>query len=144
MDSLVDRLLQFDALEMALGAAVPPEYRRFLLEGSAPRAVTFVIGGETRTISRWYSIGAVDPLCDLLVRHASLRGIVPHHVLAIARDDRSDLVCIGISGKRLGTVYLVPVRRERGTTPMMRLLAPTFAAFVDPRSSWPVSVAASS
>lgn len=79
----------------------------------------------------FYAFGASDPPRDLVVRHATLRGIVPADLVAFPHDDRRELLCVGVTGPRAGAVYLVRIPRERHTPVPPRLLAPTFAAFLD-------------
>jgi hypothetical protein len=83
-------------------------------------------------LDRFYAIGDPDPMFDLSIRREVLEGIVPHHLLAIGRDDHRDLVCIGVTGRRRGAVYLVRIARIPYAPPPARLLAPSLGAFLEP------------
>ena len=119
------------AFEAELGVRLPRSLRTFLLDGDPLARPVFSAGAEARTVERFYAIGEADPMFDLAVRHHALQGIVPPHLLAIARDDRRDLVCIGITGRRRGALYLIRIPRAIHTPLPARLLAPSLGSFLD-------------
>jgi hypothetical protein len=120
-----------EAFEMELGVRLPRALRGFLRDGDPTARPAFALGGEARMVDRFYAIGDPDPMFDLAIRREVLEGIVPHHLLAIGRDDRRDLVCIGVTGRRRGAIYLVRIARIPYAPPPARLLAPSLSAFLD-------------
>ena len=130
MTLLAENARALDEFEVRLGGWLPDDFREFMLSADDTMRHRYELGGEQRSIDRFYSIGASDPMFDLAVRHLALRGIVPSDLLAFARDDRGDLVCIGVSGSREGAVYLIRIRRDADSALSVRLLAPSFREFV--------------
>jgi hypothetical protein len=122
------------AFEEQLGVRVPRALKAFLLDGDPSMLPVFALGVEARVVERFYALGSDDPMFDLAVRHQSLEGIVPPHLLAFARDDRRDLVCIGVTGRRRGAIYLFRIPRSCYAPRPVRLLAPNLNAFLDRRS----------
>jgi hypothetical protein len=119
------------AFEEQLGVRVPRALKGFLLGGDPSTRPVFPLGAEARVVERFYELACPDPMFDLAIRHQALEGIVPHHLLAFARDDHRDLVCIGVTGRRRGAIYLFRIPPARYAPIPVRLLAPSLTAFLD-------------
>ena len=131
MGALSESEWDIAAFEAELGVRLPRSLRSFLLGGDPLARPVFAVSAEARIVERFYTLGEPDPMYDLSVRHHALQGIVPPHLLAIARDDRRDLVCIGITGRRRGALYLIRIPPAIHVALPARLLAPSLGAFLD-------------
>jgi len=123
--------VQLDAFELEAGLRLPDDYRAFLLETDRELGLgSYDLDGERLAIPEPYAFASPDPIRDVATRRHALRGLVPSHLLAFARDEVGNLLCIGIKAPRPGGVYLVRVPRAHQTPNTPRFLAPTFAEFL--------------
>lgn len=132
MASLAVDSVDLDVFELAHGVRLPDEFRVFLLTDDllAERGV-FVVDGEHRVVAKLYRFNCPDLLADISTRRFALRGIVPDDLLAFARDQRGDLVCVGVRGPRHGGVFLVRLPHNVRRPITIRALAPSIDAFLE-------------
>jgi hypothetical protein len=96
------------AFEARIGAALPADYRRFLLAHNGGQFVPceIVLPGEAEPFA---SLGAAFGLhdgADALDRvFDNVKDYIPAEVIAFAEDEGGNLLCIGIRGEPRGRVY---------------------------------------
>ena len=96
------------AFEARIGAALPADYRRFLLAHNGGQLVPceIVLPGEAEPFA---SLGAAFGLhhgADALDRvFDNVKDYIPAEVIAFAEDEGGNLLCIGIRGEHRGRVY---------------------------------------
>lgn len=123
---------QLDAFELGFGISLPIDYREFLLHTERDvRLGSYDLDGHVFAIAEVYGLETPEPIVDLAARRDALQGIVPAHLLAVARDAAGALLCVGVVGPRPGGVYLVRVPRARVTQVPPRMVAPSFSEFLD-------------
>ncbi len=124
--------VQLDAFELGFGISLPLDYREFLLHTERDvRLGSYDLDGHVFAIAEVYGLEMPEPIVDLAARRDALQGIVPAHLLAVARDAAGALISVGVMGPRPGGVYLVRVPRGRLTPVPPRMLAPSFSELLD-------------
>lgn len=125
------------AIEAAVGAELPEDYRRFLLRGDGgvpDRGAFSVPEGGSSVVNRFLSTRR-DEDYSLWERLDYLPDFVPDGLLPIAEDPGSNLVLLGVKGAYRGRVFFFyhdrPARRPIAEAEDITPLADSFAAFAD-------------
>lgn len=126
---------ELEAFEAELGEPLPEDYRRFLIECN---------GGYVSGIAGVHHIGGLRPedLYSLQLARENLQGDelrIPLALLWIMDDNFGNAICLGLTGKHRGRVYLWDHENEPDpdewdgkveTADNVQLLANSFTEFV--------------
>lgn len=99
-----------EALEKAVGAQLPKEYRSFLLKynGGIPTPNAFPVigwrGNPTGEIQRFFGIGTEAKHNDIAWNLTTFADRLPDAVLPVGNSPSGDLVCISLRGSHSGRV----------------------------------------
>jgi cell wall assembly regulator SMI1 len=129
-------------LEKKLEVSLPPDYRNFLLQygGGQPLNTVFESKNENGDVLRkiWIDVflgNSGNRGSELFSRHAALSDRIPSDFIPVGQDGGGNYICLGISGKNYGKVFMwwkdgeAPV----GTKPSyknMEHIADSFEQFV--------------
>lgn len=128
-----DELKEF---ELRIGAMLPDQYRRFLLEhnGGKPVPSDFHLpGNNVSGLHHVYGLHQGPDYRDIQSAYKVFKGRVPKEMLAIAEDGFGNQICIGLKKKHVGKVYFWD-HEECGLffkSHETILLASTFDGFID-------------
>ena len=129
------RLVEF---EERLGAALPADYREFLLSHNGGEFVPdeIVLPGHAEPFASMGPLfGLHDGRQSLEAACDNVEGLIPAAVLAFGEDVGGNLLCIGIRGEHRGKVFFWDHNRslpgeDEPSWSGMTLLAGSFAEFV--------------
>lgn len=95
--------------EKRIGAALPADYRQFLLErnGGQPEEArcTFAVGNGRATVNSLHSLDAEQERFDLLTRWELSRDKLPAELLPVGNDDGGGVIAIAVAGSHKGEVW---------------------------------------
>jgi len=99
------------AFESQLGAALPEDYRAFLLDVNGGQTASshsqFHIRNDQTVLNSLRSLDDPDERSDLATRWQQARAWLPAEVLPIGSDDFSGMVVLVVAGPRRGQVWFL-------------------------------------
>ncbi|MGK3998678.1 SMI1/KNR4 family protein [Sorangium sp. So ce1024] len=131
--------------EERLGAVLPEDYRRFLLEfnGGSPTPDTVNIEGlpgAYADVQTFFGIGRTIESSNLDWNLATLTERLEAGMLPIAVDSGGNVFCLAIQGHRRGSVLYCDLESVFGNlaaTPQLFEVAPNFDAFISQLRTFP-------
>jgi hypothetical protein len=111
------------ALEDALGARLPSDFREFLLahNGGLPDLSTIDVdglSGSPTDLQVFFGIGRPTKSSDLRWNWVTFRGRVDHELLPIGCDSGGNLFALALRGDRRGRIFYVDVERVADVYPV--------------------------
>jgi hypothetical protein len=124
------RVSEFEKL---IGAKLPDEYRRFLIDtnGGQPRDRMFSYGDGTTTLNALDGLDHENEALDLMTYWEMEKERIPQELLSIGHDDGGAMVALVLSGPRCGQVWFCTDERPTGSNPRV--------GWFDRRDVWKVA-----
>ena len=134
------------AVEREIGISLPQDYRDFLLaqNGGRPEPNAFPINGLENnpfgTIQVFLGIEDAIESCNLDWTYHTFSGRLPDNLIAIARDDCGDLICLSLYGEDAGSVIFWDRHQEIEEPSYANVyhVADSFAEFLESIRELPV------
>lgn len=127
------------SFEDTIGRVLPERYKAFLLlyNGGLPAPDSFPIEGMSGNpygiIQEFLGIDCPIDSSNLAWNYEILKGRIPDDLIAIACTPSGDVICISISGERIGSVLLWDCYHEHSppTNANVYRIAQTFDEFIN-------------